>query len=62
MIGTLWLDSDHDGISRLIPDFNHPRKCRDFDTVRQWAYDHQIEGVRLDAVPTDDELILKAWP
>ena len=29
---------------RLVPNFNNPRKCRDYGAVLQWAKEHQASA------------------
>ncbi|KAL1964931.1 hypothetical protein VTN77DRAFT_6284 [Rasamsonia byssochlamydoides] len=45
--------------SRPYPDFNTPHKCRDFQGMLEWAYEHMVHGhpEELPFVPGKDEIV-----
>jgi len=40
VFGQVWIDS----IKQPFPDFMTKHKCKNFDAIRQWAYDHQVSA------------------
>jgi Mycotoxin biosynthesis protein UstYa len=38
VLGQVWWNHDE---PTAFPDFNTKHKCRNFEAVRQWAYEHQ---------------------
>ena len=60
MFGTMWFDKD--GLTTIIPDFNHAHRCRDFDAIRDWAREHQNDILPPHSVPDEGDLVLQEWP